>query len=215
MADAMRAQAQEIERLRMELQRTSIKQRESIPELTPGTLEEFVQEDRVAQWMRLCVGALKEFLDHTGRPMQRPLDHERANDQPPPPRDHALVYRIWEVLCKSHTAYMTPYTARSGQEPKGRSPYGSLEEARGAPMTDFHWKNVRSMEVGGILSWQTRAGEWIPDELRALGKLQTLHAERSGDASETLAFPVSPLELNTARGGLVPRCPALSNHESR
>ena len=38
----MRAQAQEIERLRMELQRTSIKQKESIPELTPGALEEFV-----------------------------------------------------------------------------------------------------------------------------------------------------------------------------
>ena len=60
MAFAMRAQAKEIERLRMELQRTSIKQRESIPELTPGALEEFVQEDRVAQWMRLGVGALKE-----------------------------------------------------------------------------------------------------------------------------------------------------------
>ena len=69
MAAAMRAQAQEIERLRMELQRTGIKQQESILELTPGALEEFVQEDRVAQWMRLCVGALKDFLDHTGGPL--------------------------------------------------------------------------------------------------------------------------------------------------
>ena len=88
MAAAMRAQAQEIERLRMELQRTSIKQKESIPELTPGALGEFVQEDRVAQWMRLCVGALKEFLEHTRLPLQRPLDHEGANEQgaaPPPP----------------------------------------------------------------------------------------------------------------------------------
>ena len=84
----MRDQAQEIERLRMELQRTSIKQKESIPELTPGALDEFVQEDRVVQWMRLCVGALKEFLEHTGLPLQRPLDHEVANEQgaaPPPP----------------------------------------------------------------------------------------------------------------------------------
>ena len=147
----------------MELQRTSIKQKESIPELTPGALEEFVQEDRVAQWMRLCVGALKEFLHHTGLPLHRPLDHEGANDQPdPPPPDHVLAYRIWEVLCKSHTAYMARYNAKFGQEPKGRSPYASLEEARGALGTDFHWKNVRFREVGGVLSWQTRAREWIP-----------------------------------------------------
>ena len=83
----MRAQAQEIERLGLELRRTSIKQKESIPELTPGALDEFVQEDRVAQWMRLCVGALKEFLEHTSLPLQRPLDHEGAYEQgaaPPP-----------------------------------------------------------------------------------------------------------------------------------
>ena len=61
------------------------KQKESIPELTPGALDEFVQADRVAQWMRGCVGALKEFLEHTGLPLQRPLDHEGANEQPPPP----------------------------------------------------------------------------------------------------------------------------------
>ena len=130
MAAAMREQAQEIERLRMELQRTSIKQKESIPELTPGALDEFVQEERVAQWMRLCVGALKEFPEQAGLPLQRPLNHEGANEQGlPPPRDHVVAYRIWEVLCKSHTAYMTRYNARSGQEPKGRSPYASLEEA--------------------------------------------------------------------------------------
>ena len=34
MAETMKAQAQEIERLRMELQRTSIKQKKDIPELT-------------------------------------------------------------------------------------------------------------------------------------------------------------------------------------
>ena len=72
----------------MELQRTSVKQKEEILELMSGSLEEFVQEERVAQWMRLCVGALKEFLDKAGKPLQRPLDHARTNDQPPPPRDH-------------------------------------------------------------------------------------------------------------------------------
>ena len=39
----------------------------------------------MAQWMRLCVGALKEFLGYTGLPTQRPLDHEGANDQELPP----------------------------------------------------------------------------------------------------------------------------------
>ena len=84
----MREQAQQIEHLLMELQRTNIKQQESILELTPGALDEFVQEDRLAQWMRLCVGALNEFFEHTSLPLQRLLDHEGANEQgaaPPPP----------------------------------------------------------------------------------------------------------------------------------
>ena len=55
MAAAMREQAEEIERLRMELQRTSIRQKESIPELTLGALDEFVQEERVAHGC-VCVG---------------------------------------------------------------------------------------------------------------------------------------------------------------
>ena len=81
----LRAQTQEIERPRMELQRTSIKQKESIPEPTPGALDEFVQEDRVAQWMRLCVGALKEFLEHTGLPLQRPRWIMKGPMSSPPP----------------------------------------------------------------------------------------------------------------------------------
>ena len=44
MAETMKAQAQEIERLHMELQRTSIKHKQDIPELTSGSLEEFIQE---------------------------------------------------------------------------------------------------------------------------------------------------------------------------
>ena len=47
MAEAMKVQAPEIERLRMELQRTSLKQKEDIPELTSGSLEEFVHKERV------------------------------------------------------------------------------------------------------------------------------------------------------------------------
>ena len=39
--------------------------------------------------MRLCVGALKEFLNKVGGPLQRPTDHAWANGQgdasPPPP----------------------------------------------------------------------------------------------------------------------------------
>ena len=98
----------------------------------------------MTQWVCLCMGTLKEFLDKVGGPLQRPADHAGAgsNPNPPPPRDHVLAYRIWEVLCKSHTSYTTRYSAKVGQEPKGRSPYGSLNEARGALGSDFHWKNV-------------------------------------------------------------------------
>ena len=96
MTAAMREQAEEIERLRMELQRTSIMQKESIPELTPGALDEFVQEERVAQWMLLCVGALKEYLEQASLPLQRPQNHEGANEQgaaPPPPPPEIMSWR--------------------------------------------------------------------------------------------------------------------------
>ena len=92
MATAMKARAQDFERLRMEQQRTSLKQQEDVPEHTSGTLEGFVQEERVTQWMHLCVGTLKEFFDKAGGPLQRPLDHAEANDQaPPPPRARAFL----------------------------------------------------------------------------------------------------------------------------
>ena len=87
----------------------------------------------------------------------------------PPPRDHVLAYRVWEVLCKSHTAYMMRYNTRAGQEHKGRLPYASLEDARGALGTDFHWKNVTFREVDGVLSWQTCAGKWICVRSRLVG----------------------------------------------
>ena len=47
MAETMEAQAKEIERLRMEVQHTSIKQNDDILELTQGSLEEFVREEGV------------------------------------------------------------------------------------------------------------------------------------------------------------------------
>ena len=131
----MEAHAKEIERLRLELERTSLKKEEGIPELTVGALEGFKQEERVTQWMHLCVDALKKWVDkmEVGEQLRRPVDHAGSNQAwGRPPKDHILAYRVWEVLCKSHTAYMARYTTRAALEPKGRSPYASLDEARGA-----------------------------------------------------------------------------------
>ena len=82
-----------------------------------------------------------------GGPLQRPgIMQGSVVRGIPPPRHYVLVYGIWDVMCKSHTAYMTRYIARAGQEPKGRSLYGSLEEARGALGSDFHWKMCTSVK---------------------------------------------------------------------
>ena len=74
-----------------------------------------------------------------------------------PRRDHMLAYKVREVLCKSHksgkcSANRTrrtwrAKTARAGKEPKGKYPYASLDEARGALGSDFYWKNVHFREV--------------------------------------------------------------------
>ena len=66
MAETMEAQAREIEGLRMELQRTSIKPKDDIPDITPGSLEDLVQKGGLARWMCLFVGALKKFFDKGG-----------------------------------------------------------------------------------------------------------------------------------------------------
>ena len=162
MTKAMKARAQEIERLRMEMQRTSTKQKEDIPELMSGSLEEFVQEETVTQLMRLWVGAPNEFLDKVGGPLQRPTDHAGANDQglAPPPRDHVPAYRIWEVLRKSHTAYMTRYTARATQEPKGCSPI---------PKHQDRWARPRSQACTSA----TRSSKRSTQPLRRRGLLPT------------------------------------------
>ena len=44
-----------------------------------------------------------------------------------------------------------------------------------------------------------------PGGVGAVGELQEVHAEGSGNAGTTLALPVSPLELNTDRGGRISR----------
>ena len=81
MAQKMEAQAEEIERLRMELERNNLKNEEHIPEHSAGALAHFLQEERVSQWMRLCVGALKEWIDkmEVGEQLKRALDHARSD----------------------------------------------------------------------------------------------------------------------------------------
>ena len=68
----------------------------------------------MTHWMCLCVGALKEFLDKVGGPLQRPTDHEVASSHvdpspPPTPRSCAglpclegavqVPYRLHDQVC--------------------------------------------------------------------------------------------------------------------
>ena len=87
---------------------------------------------------------------------------------------------------------MTRYNTRMGQEPKGRSPYASLEECeiQGGRRRAQLANTCRRMD---------------PSRFGAVGELPKMHTERGGDANKTLAFPVSPLELNTDRGGRISR----------
>ena len=68
----------------MELEITNLKKDEDVPELLTGALEDDLQDERVTQWMRLCVGALKEWMEklQVGEPLRRPLDHTGAHSHP-------------------------------------------------------------------------------------------------------------------------------------
>ena len=107
------------------------------------------------------------------------------------------------MLCKSHTPYTTRYNAKSGHEPKGRLPYASLEEAEGALGTGFWLEEcaIQGSRRSPELADTCRGTD--PGEVGAVSELQEVHAEGSGDAGTTLAFPVSPSELNTDRGGRI------------
>ena len=60
----------------------------------------------------------------------------------------------------------------------------------------------------------TRGG-MDPGGVGAVGELQEVHVEGSGDAGTTPALPVSPLELNTGHGGRTSWWSALRTHRSR
>ena len=216
MAAAMREQAEEIERLRMELQRTSIRQKESIPELTPGALDEFVQEERVAQWMRMCVGALKEYLEQATLPVQRPQNHEGANEQgaAPPPRSCVGVPGLGSPLQVAHDVH-DEVQHQSGPRAQGQIALCLAGGGQGRPgdRLPLEEREVQRGRRSSELA-DTRRGV-DPGGVGAVGQLQTVHAERGSLADTTLAFPVSPLELNTARGGRTSRGSALRTHRSR
>ena len=78
---------------------TNLKKEEDIPELT---------EERVTQWMRLCVGALQDWLNSlqaAERVIQPPnhADHNPAGARAAALGDYVLAYRVWKVLYKSHS----------------------------------------------------------------------------------------------------------------
>ena len=68
-------------------------------------------------------------------------------------------------------------------------------------------------DVGGFLSWQTRAGECIPVASERFANCKRSIQKEGGAASQTLGRPVSPLELNTGSEGWGTRCPATQPQE--
>ena len=128
MAETMEAHAREIERLRMELQRTNIKQKDNTPKLTSGSLEEFIQEERVTQWMRMCVGALKDFLDQVGGgALQWPTDHAGGGNNGDAPLEIMCLLTGFGRCCASPTLPtwpgILPVLGRSQKEGRRMDPW--------------------------------------------------------------------------------------------
>ena len=95
--------------------------------------------------------------------------------------EERLAWRVWDCVSQSQAAYARRYAGTHGKSSSESSQYATLEEAWKEQGSAFTWRSVKFREVGGVLQWQSRQGEWIPVDSPPSGGCQRCAQRGSPD----------------------------------
>ena len=190
--ERLAAQAKEIQELRELLARVAVKEGPRLPPLSVPEINRALEKPQLAQWMRLMLSNIKAYVRlRAGEVGEIPRPSEfggQATEAAVDPGEQ-LAWRVWDCVSRSQAAYARRYAGTRGKSSSESSQYATLVEAWKEQGSVFTWRSVKFREVGGVLQWQSRQGEWIPvDSCQAPGPSQQSHPRRSPPARSRLGL---------------------------
>ena len=135
-----------------------------LPPLSVPEVNRALDKPQLAQWMRLMLSNIKPYVRlRAGEVGEIPRPSEfggQATEAAVDPGEQ-LAWRVWDCVSQSQAAYARRYAGTHGKSSSESSQYTTREEAWKDQGSAFAWRSVKFREVGGVLQWQTRQGEWI------------------------------------------------------
>ena len=182
--ERLAAQAKEIQELREQLARVAVKEGPRLPPLSVPEVNRALEKPQLAQWMRLMLSNIKAYVRlRAGDVGEIPRPSEfggQATEAAVDPGEQ-LAWRVWDCVSQSQAAYARRYAGTHGKSSSESNQYTTLEEAWKEQGSAFTWRSVKFREVGGVLQWQARQGEWIPVDSPPSGGCQRCAQRGSPD----------------------------------
>ena len=107
-----------------------------------------------------------------------------------------LAWRVWDCVSQSQAAYARRYAGSQGKSSSESSQYATLEEAWKEQGSAFTWRSVKFRDVGGVLQWQSRQGEW--NHRRAEGARGARSGAPPTSATGTLGAHTGPDRISSS-----------------
>ena len=173
--EQLAAQAKEIQDLREQLARATVKEGPRLPPLSVAEITRALEKPQLAQWMRLMLSNIKAYVRQRAGEVgevPRPSEFGGLPNETAVDPGEMLAWRVWDCVSQSQAAYVRRYAGSLGKSNSEANQYATLEEAWRAMGSAFTWRSVKFREVGGVLQWQSRQGEWIPVDSPASGGCQ-------------------------------------------
>ena len=182
--ERLAAQAKEIQELREQLARVAVKEGPRLPPLSVLEINRALEKPQLAHWMRLMLSNIKAYVRlRAGEVGEIPRPSEfggQATEAAVDPGEH-VAWRVWDCVSQSQAAYARQYAGSQGKSSSESNQYATLEEAWKEQGSAFTWRSVKFREVGGVLQWQSRQGEWIHVESPPSGGCQRCAQRASPD----------------------------------
>ena len=182
--ERLAAQAKEIQDLREQLARVAVKEGPRLPPLSVPEINRALEKPQLAQWMRLMLSNVKAYVrlraGEVGE-IPRPSEFGGQSTEAAVDPGEQLAWLVWDCVSQSQAAYARRYAGSLGKSNSESNQYATLEEAWRALGSAFTWRSVKFREVGGVLQWQSRQGEWIPVESPPSGGCQRCAQRGSPD----------------------------------